>query len=418
MTVRPTPAERLLSMLEEAQTIDALSAEEVRDDLAAFGVDPAPSVAFARALARGDDSPGGRLMGALLAADDSDEIGRLESADIDDVCAQVDRGTAASVAAEARRNAGVLDNIVGLAEKRRRRRRLIVWGGPLAGIAASLLVFAVIMGNAYLKKDEMQVAESITASKPDASDSVSNTYSSPSAEQDVREELRGQQAAPEAEPEPPAKQKKLSDSGSSATGESLALNQSPPASPSVEKKTAPSAEAGAMPEKQEGFAAESEEPPLPRPSEEQPAERREAGEETAEDAENFESLLNTLPLDDEPVAGAPPPESEVDSGLARSVEVAELDDVLVVDPSRVPLLVQSQARAGGGLRQRLDEAQRLAGDRQVIALYRVRAGDRRRDYAQVPLQSGQTQQLAAPSPLIGLLGVEAGRYDFIPLPRR
>ena len=69
--------------------MEALPAGEVREELAALGVDPARSIAFAKSLARGGDSPGGRLMGALLAGEEEDdEIARIESADIEEVRAQ------------------------------------------------------------------------------------------------------------------------------------------------------------------------------------------------------------------------------------------------------------------------------------------------------------------------------------------
>lgn len=393
----PTPAERLLSMLEEEDAIAALPAEDINRELAAFALDPSVSVAFAKALARGD-SPSRRLMGVLSADDADDEIARLESADIDEVRARVDRGTAAAVTAAARRSAGSPANVVGLAEKRRRRRRLIAWGGPLAGIAASLLVFAVMFGNAYLDK----VGEPQGDIPGTPTESLSDAYVPPAAEPlQGAGERRARSAKPEASADVPSKENGLVEAG--------------PMPPAAEKKIGPSANEAETLEKQERFTVAPEGPPLPLPAEPPtPAiPRAEAEGEMTQGTDDLDSVLNSLELDEEPAAEPPLPEPR--PGLARSVEISELDEVLVVDPSQVPLLVQSQSRPESELRRRLEEARRLAGDRQVIALYRVRTGDRRRDYAQVPLQSGQTQQLSAPAPLIGLLGVEAGRYDFIPL---
>ena len=44
MTIHPTPAERLLSMLEDDRAVEALPAGEVREGLGALGVDPARSI--------------------------------------------------------------------------------------------------------------------------------------------------------------------------------------------------------------------------------------------------------------------------------------------------------------------------------------------------------------------------------------
>ena len=116
------------------------------------------------------------------------------------------------------------------------------------------------------------------------------------------------------------------------------------------------------------------------------------------------------------IAASPPVDEDAGAGLVREVVISEIAAVLVVDPSQAPLQVQSPILPSGELADRVEEARRLAGDRPVIALYTIATGPARRDFAQVPLQTGLTQQMAAPSPLIGLLGVEASEYDFIALP--
>jgi hypothetical protein len=426
MNLHPTPAERLLSMLEDEDGLDSRPAEDVRGDLAALGMDAAASVAFARALA-GGDSPGGRLIGALMARDEDDEISRLENADIEEVRAQVDQGAAAAIAARARRRAGEDSNVVGLAEKRRRRRRLVVWGAPLAGIAASMLVFALLVGDAFVDRRKAEMPQAISAAKPEASRSSRDTSGGTAPERLAADDLGAAgNAMPNAESGARVKEKGLADTASPEVAESLALNAPAPAPQSLEKKSPAPAEESEQRRQRESFSTEPAGPPLPLPSgtaavtAEQSAETDAAPGQRAGQAEGVESMLNTLPLEEEPAVEASPPvaATEPSSGLARNVEIAELDTVVVVDPSQVPLLVQSQAKADGELGQRLDEARRLAGDRPVIALYRIRSGDRLRDFAQIPLQPGLTQQLAAPPPLIGLLGLEAGRYDFLSLPPR
>lgn len=449
MTMHPTPAERLLAMLEEQGAVEALPAGEVREELAALGVDPARSIAFAKAMARGGDSPGGQLMGALMAGDEEDgEIARIESADIEAVREQVHQGTAAAIAAEARRKAGIDDNVVGSdAKRRKRRRRLAVWGGPLAGIAASLLV-VFFMGSAYLSSSRRDIASSISGSRvpppaPEMPDPAMEGYTKPGPDSSLADELLAQGRPPPPESAGRAKEKTFADSSPAAPAEEmLALNEPAP----LEKKSVAPPEALAESRVQDQVAAA---PP--------PAAFAPPREQT--DGSGAAGLLDTLAgavadgeadiaADNEPGAlarrsndaptlpgiVAPPSGNFADGGVtaetetaaaadgdtaiagANRVDISEIAAVLVLDSSQAPLQVQSPILPAGGLADRVEEASRLAGDRPVIALYTIATGTARRDFAQVSLRPGFTQQFAAPSPMVGLLGVEATEYDFIALP--
>ena len=455
MITHPTPAERLLSMLEEEGAVEALPANEVREELAALGVDPARAVAFAKSLARGGDSPGGRLMGALLAGEEEDEeIARIESADIEEVRAQVHHGAAAAIAAEARRKAGIDDNVVGLDAKRRKRRRLIVWGGPLAGIAASLLVVVVFMGNVFLSPERRDIADNIGARRHEAPrsempDPAMEGYTKPGPDKSLTDQMLAQGVPSELKSAERSKEKSFADSDAGTpSGEMLALNEPAPPPATAEKKSDAPAKPAARLRKQE----ENLPPPVMSAPSRAPAAADDkvaaapaapvgvlggsAGVESdgAADDERREITPRSTGSADLPgivvppsgdlaeeafeteTAALPPVDKDAGAGLVRNVEISEIAAVLVVDPSRASLQIQSQLLPTGGLTDRVEEARRLAGGRPVIALYTIATGPARWDFAQVPLQTGLTQQMAAPSPLIGLLGVEASEYDFIALP--
>jgi hypothetical protein len=457
MITHPTPAELLLSMLEEEGAVEALPANEVREELAALGVDPARSVTFAKAMARGGDSPGGQLMGALMAGgEEDDEIARIESADIEEVRAKVHHGAAAAIAAEARRKAGIEDNVVGLDAKRRKRRRLIVWGGPLAGIAASVLVVVVFLGNAFLSSDRMEIADNISGSRvksPEAEMPApameGETKRGP--DKSLANEMLAMDVPPELESAERSKQKDFADSDvAEPSGEMLALNEPSPPPATAEKKS----DAPAKPEARLRKQEENLPPPVmsapsrkPAPGDGKTAIAPAApvdtlggsagaeGDLAADDERRAESSRSAgsavLPgivappggdLAEEAfevetgIAALPRADKDAAAGFGRDVVISEIAAVLVVDPSQASLQIQSQILPTGGLADRVEEARRLAGDRPVIALYTIATGPASRDFAQVPLQTGLTQQMAAPPPLVGLLGVEATEYDFIALP--
>lgn len=441
--MHPTPAERLLSMLEEAGAVESLPVAEVREELAVLGIDPARSIAFARSLARDGGSPGGRLMGALLAGEEEDEeIARIESADIEDVRAHIPHAAAAAIAAEARRKAGIDDNLVGLDAKRRKRRRLIVWGGPLAGIAASFLIVVVFMGNAYLSSQRSEISYEIAANQaeapaPEMPNPALDGYIKPGPDKSLTDELLAMDVPPELGPAERAKENDSAgaDAGS-PSGEVLALNEPAPA---MEKKSV----APAKPEERLRKQEEDLPPPVasappaanlvaPRAAAPSNSDSRARDEMAEAEAELPATIRGNAPLggsagaeadvaaeafqSEAETAALPQANQDGVAAFGRSVEISEIVAVLVVDPSRAPLQIQSPILPSGELANRVEEARRLAGDRAVIALYSVATGDASQDYAQIPLQTGFTQQMAAPSPLVGLLGVEATEYDFIALP--
>ena len=430
MTMHPTPAERLLSMLEEEGAVEALPAVEVREELAALGIDPARSIAFAKSLARGGDSPGKRLMDALLAGkEEEDEIGRIESADIEEVRSQIPHAAAAAIAAEARRKAGIDGNVVGLDARRGKRRRLIVWGGPLAGIAASVLL-VVVMGKAYLSTNRMEIAENISGGRakapaPAMPDPALEGYTKPGPDKSLTDELLALGELREFESAEQAKEKSVADSAPAAPAEEMFAFNEPAAPPEAEEKSV----APAIPA--EGLRKQEESLPPPVMSAPSPesAQADAAAPEAPSGAlgrstgspgvygivESPDAGLAAEALEAD-TAALPPVDEDVGAGLVRDVEISEIAAVLVVDPAQAPLQIQSPILPSGGLVDRVEEARRLAGDRPVIALYTIATGPARRDFAQVPLQPGLTQQMAAPSPLIGLLGVDASEYDFIALP--
>lgn len=202
MTAPPTPAERLLAMLDDPDAVESLAAEEVRADLEALGIDAGPATAFAKRLAVSRESPAARLLGALDDAEEAKaQIARLESADIGSVRQMTPEGRTAALTGKARRLAGAESNVVGLTP-RRRGRRILVWGGAFGGIAASLLV-VMVMTRSYLADTRLGV-ESVH--RQVTSESLRSMPTEPQA--DVMAESAERRGEPllkrEAKPAPPA----------------------------------------------------------------------------------------------------------------------------------------------------------------------------------------------------------------------
>lgn len=392
MSAHPTPAEKLLAMLEDEQAFESLPAEEIHADLDAVGVDPARCVAFAHALAGRSGSPGGRLLGAIdLAEDAEDEIAQLERADIEDVRAQIPGGTAAAIAAEARRQAGGDSPVVAM--KPRRRGQALRWGGPLAGIAAGVLLL-VVVGVQYLGNERQAVVQYLEA--PGGNESA--------------EDLRDRAPAPVARYAAPDvdKRKQVAPAQESeGTADRLAKREPVPAEAPATTPAPPPPAAGLLGRADEDVVATESR------AEERPA-LQEGPALLAEPDAEAEAFTA------KPRSAGDAIEGKKDVGVAanrlRKADAPSIAAMAVVDRSQVPLAVQSQALPEASLRGRIDEARRLAGGRPVIALYRVAAGPARQDFAQVPLQRGYTQQQVAPVPLTELFGPDAANYDFIPLP--
>lgn len=163
MSARPTPAERLLAMLDDPDTVESLGFDEVRADLAVLGIDPGPATAFAKGLAAASESPAARLLGAIDDAEDAEQqIARFESADIEDIRSLAPRGSAAALTGKVRRMAGAESNVVGIGP-RRRGRGILKWGGAFGGIAACLLV-VMVMTRSYLADQRSMIESSVSRS--------------------------------------------------------------------------------------------------------------------------------------------------------------------------------------------------------------------------------------------------------------
>jgi len=373
----PTPAERLLALLEDEQTVETLPAGEVRAELAGLGVDPSRCVAFARALAGGAGSPGARLLGSIdMAEEEEDEIARLESADIGEVRARIPEGSAATIAAAARRQAGADSNVVAM---KPRRSRILRWGGPLAGIAASVLVAAVL------------TLQYLNPARQTVSSEVESYATAPQVESPAEPATRADEAdslARDARPEA-QNQRRAAPPGAAADTERLAKQEFRAAAPPAATPEAPAS----------GLLGNvTEEPALAdRPADDLRA--RQPAAETEGAGAVSEQLAAKPDTKGKPVGGIP--------AIAATV---------IVDPSQVSPAVQSQAVPQPDLAARIDEARRLAGNRPVIALYRIAGPAGRQDFAQVPLAPAMTQQMPAPTPLTQLLGPAAQDYDFLALP--
>ena len=397
MSTRPNPAERLLALL--AGETETLPAEQVRGDLAALGIDPARSINLAKRLASSPPSPGAALLGALGAADEAErEIARIESADIEDVRRQIPEGAAAAIAAEARRKAGADSNVVGI--QPRRRSRVLLWGGPLTGIAASILL--VVAGLSYMNRDLVNSfnggTDELVAAKAPAPEKKSPAPGEPAEESEITmlEDSKGYRA------DEARKQEKETFGLFSGKPESDLPAQAPAEQPAPV-----------------GNLAESVARSFESADEAVSARARESAKTRGGEAAGA------------PVSVPEPEASVADSGMAGgAVDSDSFDDrrlakqiapglaaMLIVEESLAPATLRSQTLPTGGLAGRLEEARRLAGDRPVIALMSIESAAGRRDFAQVPLMPRMTQQMAPPPPLAGLLGDEVRQYDFIELPR-
>lgn len=370
-----TPATRLLAMLADEPSLETRAPDEVRADLAALGVDPTRATALARRLAGSAGTPAARLLEVIAAAEASDdEVRRLEAADIDDVRRQVPVGHAASIAADARRKAGLRHNVVGLRVARRGAIRR--WGGPLAGIAASLLV-AFVLGREYLISHRFELQQAAQSE---------------------------QQRAPVGALDAPARKQSFAE----AERRSRVLDDPAREALSPQSTTEPDVDAFAKSQESRADAPMAVVPETPPQG---------AGETATEGAAN---------VGDRAVAGNRPapglmardeiaPSRPAESAAPAAPMVATM---LIVDPQLAPPAQQYRALPPGDLGGRLDEARQVAGGRPVVALFTILTGTAKQDFVQVALPPRMTQQRAAPSPLADMLGADAARFDFLPLPDR
>ena len=394
MSTRPNPAERLLALL--AGETETLPAEQVRGDLAALGIDPARSINLAKRLASSPPSPGAALLGALGAADEAErEIARIESADIEDVRRQIPEGAAAAIAAEARRKAGADSKVVGI--RPRRHSPVLRWGGPLTGIAASILL--VVAGLSYMNRDLVNSfnggTDELVAAKAPAPEKKSPAPGEPAEESEITmlEDSKGYRA------DEARKQEKETFGLFSGKPESDLPAQAPAEQPAPVGNLAESV-ARSFESADEAVSARARESVKTR-----------GGEAAGAPVPEPEASV----ADSGMAGGAVDSDSFADRRLAKQIAPG-LAAMLIVEESLAPATLRSQTLPTGGLAGRLEEARRLAGDRPVIALVSIESAAGRRDFAQVPLMPRMTQQMAPPPPLAGLLGAEARQYDFIELP--
>lgn len=165
----PRPEQALLARLVDEVALESEPIEEVRADLAVFGIDPAPSIRLARRLAAGSGSPAGRLLGRIAEAESLDEeLRRLEQADIAGVHGQLPPGDTAAAVAHAHRASGRDSNVVDL---RRRRSRRLTYGlsGMAAALAASLVFY---VGVSLHQQESSRLGRSAFAPGPPAGEDV------------------------------------------------------------------------------------------------------------------------------------------------------------------------------------------------------------------------------------------------------
>lgn len=132
---------RLAAGLDDALSIEERPIDEVRAELALLGIDPGPSIRLAEKLAAAKaDDPATRLLGRLEDAEAIDaEIAALEHADIDEVRASLPPDLAAATGT----NETDMEPTAKVV-RWQRRRAMLGWGGSLAGIAASVLLFIAV----------------------------------------------------------------------------------------------------------------------------------------------------------------------------------------------------------------------------------------------------------------------------------
>jgi len=152
-------ARDLLTRLTDEAELEAAPLDEVRTDLALFGIDPERAIRFGRRLAEEAESPAAGLLAKSHAAEDDErELAALENADIGAVRAEL---TAAAPlgAAQSQRLASM---IVQRTPQRRGSRRL--WygiGGAITAVAATVLIVVNLSNKvepqqmAYVPEDEL-----------------------------------------------------------------------------------------------------------------------------------------------------------------------------------------------------------------------------------------------------------------------
>lgn len=399
----PRPEQALLARLVDEATIESEPIDEIRADLAVFGIDPAGSVRLARRLAAGAASPAGQLLGRITEAESLDEeLRRLEQADIAQVREQLPSGDSAAAVAHAHRASGRDSNVVGL-RRGRSRRLTYALSGLAAALAASLVFYVGVSQNQHQQQqlarletdavaptaDKLALAPTEpTASIPGATLRKKESFDEPSQPATVAAAPAG---AADAEAPGPASSPTLASDNVQARMEPAASAPEPLAerrAADVETSEAKSSEVAS------GAAAEAEATDGARSVERSAAVQlgdRKSGEATEIDQGLFlggateETQGDELRGDMSANAIMPP------LGIDRPVVA-----LLVVDPKLLPAGYRQDQFSMGNLANRLVEARRLAAGAPIAALVTLQYSDGNRDAVvlqqRTPEQPRQNQQ--------------------------
>lgn len=378
------PLQELLARLVDEAAIESEPIEEVRADLAPFGIDPAGSIRMARRLAAGAASPAGKLLGRIAESESlDDELRHLEQADIAKVRGQLPSGDAAAAIAHAHRASGRDSKVVGL---RRRRSRRLTYG--LSGLAAALAASLVFYVGLSQHRQDFSRVESGAAAPAPPTDKVARTPPAPATNAPDATLRKTENFEEPSQPGPVA-----SAPAAVADAETTAP-ASPPtlASDDLQARLAPAASA-------------------PEPLADQPATDTETSE-----AKISEIASGTAP-EGEATGGAKSLEQSaaVQAGDRERAEAPEMDQqlvlggavdaqrdelrgdmsanviappfgieqpvlaLLVVDPKLLPAGYRQEQFSTGALAARLTDARRQAAGRRIVALVTLRYAEGVRD---------------------------------------
>ena len=400
---------RSIAALDDRESIETRPLSAIKADLDKLGIDPRASIDRARKLAAKKSSPADRLMARLDDADAIDvEIEALEQADIDEVRGMVPSGVAAGVAADAKQRTGLPSahlsaNVTAL---KRSHRRVFGWGGSILGLVACLLLFVMIRPDQLYQLDQpvMEEAGDVAAlsdtattesddiDKPlEASRGVSLEEKAGTADQALAlGESRRSIEQPSALPRPEAEMA-LESLASQAVKRRHDLDENVIANPQATARLSKQEEREQADLEIAAVAPLSEPPHLPEAKPAVPADvSKEDVAALAPEATHRPKARSARPVAEETVAsvladdvGAVRRElDQLERGAASSNIIYPsnaADDwrnpkaVLIVDPEKAPLglKVQAETLPTGKLADRLDEARRLAGDGDVVALVTV-----------------------------------------------
>lgn len=347
---------RMMVALDDADAIEIRPIEAVNADLERLGVDPGGCIALARSLSQSTKTPAGRLLDRLEKADEiAAEINALEKAGIDEVRTAVPEGTAAAIAADARRQAGQSSNITSF---KRRRFPVLGAGSSLMAIAACLVLFIAVRPD-QLDRTEPQAVEEVDAVTGAVSEGLADEafveeglVPEEHVEMQASEQrsFAGRSTTEREQPEAdaafaPDRLEKAVNRETRAAMVDKALKPAP---------NQPSEEAGQI-ETATAASPPSEAPPLPKARPVQPTSLARTAERHALPAPGIEREREAiqLPWQTEPV------------GLPDGIKA-----LLVVEPNQMPTTLDAMSSdlPRRDLEERLPQARAAVGDRTIVAL--------------------------------------------------